>query len=176
MTLPVPTHLVDTLSTATASGVDAASHLLQEVSHAVSTAATKRARWLRRAAHRSSSRSATRSTLMVLGGVGAIALIAVLVQRMMSDRGRSGVPESHDGNPPPSSATKPERNGTMASAQPDDIKGRIKEAAGALTDNDDLKREGKADQAAGSIKEGIDKVRDKIEDGVDAIKDRINKD
>ncbi|HQZ35804.1 MAG TPA: CsbD family protein [Ilumatobacteraceae bacterium] len=64
----------------------------------------------------------------------------------------------------------------MASAQPDDIKGRIKEAAGALTDNDDLKREGKADQAAGSIKEGLDKVRDKIEDGVDAIKDRINKD
>ena len=60
--------------------------------------------------------------------------------------------------------------------QPDDIKGRIKEAAGALTDNDDLKQEGKADQAVGSIKDGIDKVRDKIEDGVDAIKDRINKD
>ena len=59
--------------------------------------------------------------------------------------------------------------------QPDDIKGRIKEAAGALTDNDDLKREGKTDQAAGSVKEGLDKVRDKIEDGIDAIKDRINK-
>ena len=30
----------------------------------------------------------------------------------------------------------------------DDAKGRIKEAAGDLTDNDDLKREGKVDRAA----------------------------
>jgi len=63
----------------------------------------------------------------------------------------------------------------MASAQPDEIKGRIKEAAGALTDNADLKREGKADKASASVKDGLDKVRDKIDDGVDAIKDRINK-
>jgi len=63
----------------------------------------------------------------------------------------------------------------MASAQPDEIKGRIKEAAGALTDNKDLKREGKTDKAAANVKDGLDKVRDKIEDGVDAVKDRINK-
>ena len=31
----------------------------------------------------------------------------------------------------------------------DDIKGRVKEAAGDLTDDDDLKREGKADRASG---------------------------
>jgi uncharacterized protein YjbJ (UPF0337 family) len=31
----------------------------------------------------------------------------------------------------------------------DEAKGRVKEAAGDLTDNDDLKNEGKADQAAG---------------------------
>ncbi len=176
MTLPLPTHLVDTMSSATASGVEAASHLLQEVSHAVSTVASDRARWLRRATHRNKSRSMGGRLLIVVGAVGAAALVAVLVQRKMSDRRRDGVLASHDGNPPPSSAMKPERNGTMASAQPDDIKGRIKEAAGALTDNDDLKREGKTDQAAGSVKEGLDKVRDKIEDGIDAIKDRINKD
>jgi len=63
----------------------------------------------------------------------------------------------------------------MASTQPDDIKGRVKEAAGALTDNDDLKREGKNDRAAASVKEGLDKVRDKIEDGIDSVKDRVNK-
>lgn len=174
MTLAVPTHLVDTMGSATVSGVEAASHLIQEVSHAVSNAATKRGRRLMRATHLSKSRSTTGRTLLVLGSVGVIALIAVLVQRKMSDRRQSGVLQSHGGNPPSSSAAKPERNGTMA--QPDEIKGRIKEAAGALTDNDDLKREGKTDKASASVKDGLDKVRDKIEDGVDAIKDRINKD
>ncbi|HRW39197.1 MAG: CsbD family protein [Acidimicrobiales bacterium] len=44
----------------------------------------------------------------------------------------------------------------------DDLKGRAKEAAGDLTDDDDLKREGKADQVTGKVKEGIDKVKDKL--------------
>ncbi|MEZ5582558.1 MAG: CsbD family protein [Candidatus Competibacteraceae bacterium] len=35
----------------------------------------------------------------------------------------------------------------------DDIKGRVKEATGALTGNDELKREGKIDQLTGKIKE-----------------------
>ncbi len=35
----------------------------------------------------------------------------------------------------------------------DEIKGRIKEAAGAITDNDELRREGKIDQAAGKVKQ-----------------------
>jgi uncharacterized protein YjbJ (UPF0337 family) len=46
----------------------------------------------------------------------------------------------------------------------DDAKGRVKEAAGSLTGNDDLKREGKVDQAAGKAKEGVEKVTDKIKD------------
>ncbi|MEZ5139494.1 MAG: CsbD family protein [Acidimicrobiales bacterium] len=44
----------------------------------------------------------------------------------------------------------------------DDLKGRAKEAAGDLTNDDDLKREGKADQVTGKVKEGIDKVKDKL--------------
>ena len=44
----------------------------------------------------------------------------------------------------------------------DQAKGRAKEAAGALTDDDRLKREGKIDQAAGKVKEGANKVVDKI--------------
>jgi uncharacterized protein YjbJ (UPF0337 family) len=47
----------------------------------------------------------------------------------------------------------------------DDAKGRLKEAAGDLTNDDDLKREGQVDQATG-------KVKDKIDDASDAIKDR----
>jgi uncharacterized protein YjbJ (UPF0337 family) len=46
----------------------------------------------------------------------------------------------------------------------DEMKGRIKEAAGSLTDDEDLKREGKIDRASGKVKEGVDKVRDKAED------------
>jgi len=166
------------MGTATASGVEAASHLLQEVSHAVSAAAATtsgRARRMARAARGGRSGSNAGRALLVMGGIGAVAVLAVLVQRKMFDRQKGGVLEGSDGNPPPSSAMTPERNGTMASAQPDEVKGRIKEAAGALTDNDDLKREGKNDRAAASAKDGLDKVRDKIEDGIDAVKDRVNK-
>jgi uncharacterized protein YjbJ (UPF0337 family) len=44
----------------------------------------------------------------------------------------------------------------------DDAKGRIKEAAGDLTGDRDLKNEGKVDQASGKIKEGVDKVKDAL--------------
>jgi uncharacterized protein YjbJ (UPF0337 family) len=43
----------------------------------------------------------------------------------------------------------------------DDAKGRIKEAAGNLTGDKDLQKEGKLDQAEGKLKEGIDSVADK---------------
>ena len=46
----------------------------------------------------------------------------------------------------------------------DDLKGRAKEAAGDLTDNDDLKREGKVDQAEGKVKDKVDKAADKVKD------------
>ena len=46
-------------------------------------------------------------------------------------------------------------------ANTDDIKGRAKEAAGALTNDDGLKREGKADKATGKVKDVVDKAGDK---------------
>ena len=57
----------------------------------------------------------------------------------------------------------------------DEAKGRVKEAAGALTDDDDLKNEGKADQIAGKVKNAAETVKDKVEDAVDAITDKIHK-
>ncbi|MFL6005391.1 MAG: CsbD family protein [Gaiellaceae bacterium] len=48
----------------------------------------------------------------------------------------------------------------------DEAKGRIKEAAGDLTDDKDLKREGKVDQASGKAKDKIDDVGDKAKDFV----------
>ncbi len=51
----------------------------------------------------------------------------------------------------------------------EDFKGRAKEAVGDLTDDDDLKAEGKLDQAAA-------KVKDTASDAVDKVKDVLNKD
>ena len=51
----------------------------------------------------------------------------------------------------------------------EDLKGRAKEAAGDLADNDDMKREGKVDQAAAGVK-------DKVEGAVDKVKDVLKKD
>ncbi|MGB3410666.1 MAG: CsbD family protein [Microthrixaceae bacterium] len=58
----------------------------------------------------------------------------------------------------------------------DEIKGRIKEGAGALTDNEDLKREGKTDQASASVKDKIDDAKNWAEDKVNDVKDRLHKD
>lgn len=44
----------------------------------------------------------------------------------------------------------------------DEAKGRVKEAAGSLTDDQDLKNEGKVDQATGKVKDAVDTVADKI--------------
>jgi uncharacterized protein YjbJ (UPF0337 family) len=52
----------------------------------------------------------------------------------------------------------------MASGNSDELKGRVKEAAGALTGDKRLKREGKADQAVGKIKQKVEKVIDKVKD------------
>jgi len=48
----------------------------------------------------------------------------------------------------------------------DDAKGRVKEAAGNLTGDKDLQREGKVDQAAGKAKDGIEKLTDKVKDAL----------
>ena len=55
-------------------------------------------------------------------------------------------------------------------AKKDDAKGRMKEAAGDLTDDDDMKREGKADRMGATIKEKANDVVDKAKDVID--KDR----
>ena len=54
----------------------------------------------------------------------------------------------------------------MSNGAVDKAKGRIKEAAGALADDDQLKREGKLDQAAGKIKDGVERAVDKVRDTV----------
>ena len=54
----------------------------------------------------------------------------------------------------------------MGDGRTDEAKGRIKEAAGDLTDDQDLKNEGKVDKATGTVK-------DKVGDVSDAVKDKL---
>ena len=51
----------------------------------------------------------------------------------------------------------------------DDAKGRLKEAAGDVTDDQSLKNEGKVDRASGTVK-------DKVGDAADKVKDVLRKD
>jgi uncharacterized protein YjbJ (UPF0337 family) len=55
----------------------------------------------------------------------------------------------------------------MSDGAIDDAKGRVKQAAGDLTDDDGLKNEGRVDRATGTVK-------DKVGDAADKIKDVVN--
>ncbi|MCB0966894.1 MAG: CsbD family protein [Ilumatobacter sp.] len=50
----------------------------------------------------------------------------------------------------------------------DQAKGRAKQVVGDLTDDDEMKAEGKADEAGGKLKE-------KFDDAVDAVRDKLDR-
>jgi uncharacterized protein YjbJ (UPF0337 family) len=54
----------------------------------------------------------------------------------------------------------------MAGGKTDELKGRVKEAAGALTGDEKLKREGQLDQAVGKVKQKADKMIDLVKDAM----------
>jgi uncharacterized protein YjbJ (UPF0337 family) len=54
----------------------------------------------------------------------------------------------------------------MADGSLDNTKGKVKEAAGDLTDDQSLKNEGKVDKASGSIKDAVGGTADKVKDAV----------
>lgn len=53
-----------------------------------------------------------------------------------------------------------------------EAKGRAKEALGALTDDEDMKREGKLDRAAGEVKDRVSEAVDQVRDGVESLFDK----
>jgi len=55
-------------------------------------------------------------------------------------------------------------------ANKDEVKGRTKQAAGVLTGDKDLEREGKVDRIAGAVKEKVEEARDWIADKVQTDK------
>jgi uncharacterized protein YjbJ (UPF0337 family) len=54
----------------------------------------------------------------------------------------------------------------------DEAKGRLKEAAGDLTDDEKLKREGKMDRAGATVKRKVDEAVDTVKDGARDLMDR----
>jgi uncharacterized protein YjbJ (UPF0337 family) len=60
------------------------------------------------------------------------------------------------------------------SGKTDEVKGRVKEAAGVLTGDKKLERKGKADQSAGKLKQGVEKVKKKAEKAIDDVKDALS--
>ncbi len=58
----------------------------------------------------------------------------------------------------------------MASGKADKVKGRVKEAAGALTGNAKLKRKGLVDQAVGNVKQVVESVVEMVESFFDWVK------
>ena len=57
----------------------------------------------------------------------------------------------------------------MADGDVDNAKGKLKKAAGDLSGDEDLRREGKVDEASGTVKE-------KVGDAADKVKDALRKD
>ena len=55
------------------------------------------------------------------------------------------------------------------SGKTDVVKGRIKEAAGALTGNDELRQEGQTDQAVGKTKQAVQKAADTVKKAVKKV-------
>ncbi len=57
----------------------------------------------------------------------------------------------------------------------DKTKGRVKEAAGDLTGDRSLERDGKVDRASGEVKEVVDKAKAAVDDVVDRAKDALHR-
>jgi hypothetical protein len=115
MTLAVPSHLVDTMGSAAAAGVEAAGHLLHEVGNAVAGAAvatTDRARSITGLGRRNRSLFSGRN-LLILGALAAVA--ALVVRRRASATHGSSTSTSSGSDRQPAAGT-----GTADKATDDD--------------------------------------------------------
>lgn len=57
----------------------------------------------------------------------------------------------------------------------DQLKGKVKQAAGDLTDDDQLHDEGVADEAAGDVQEGFGRARRKVGNAIEDLGDSIKR-
>ena len=57
----------------------------------------------------------------------------------------------------------------------DKVTGRAKQAAGAITGDDDTRREGVRDERKGDAKGAVNDAADKVKDGIDSLKDKASR-
>ena len=57
----------------------------------------------------------------------------------------------------------------------ENVKGRVKEAAGIITGNHDLEKEGSQQRASGKIQESVGEARRKVGEFVEDVADAIKK-
>jgi uncharacterized protein YjbJ (UPF0337 family) len=55
----------------------------------------------------------------------------------------------------------------------DETKGKVKEAAGILTGDEELEREGKSEQALAKAKEAVHDVADSVKKVVDKVEEKL---
>ncbi len=155
MSLPTPAHLMDTIGSTAHTTRDAAEGLIHDAVSAVRSRRRGSRRWIPAAA--------------------LAALIALLT--LVAARRRFGVHAERVAESTNGSVDRPStvgRDATMTQ-HAGNMKGRLKEAAGALTDNDDLQADGKRDQQAAKAKDVVDRARDAVNDGIDSLKDKLTK-
>jgi uncharacterized protein YjbJ (UPF0337 family) len=63
---------------------------------------------------------------------------------------------------------KNERDGKI-----DQAKGRVKQAVGDLTDNDDLKAEGQVDEAGGKVEEAVGQLQQDAAEAIEKIGEAV---
>ncbi|MEP6995190.1 MAG: CsbD family protein [Acidobacteriota bacterium] len=57
----------------------------------------------------------------------------------------------------------------------ENLRGRVKEAVGALTDNPNLEEEGADERAAGGLQESLGKARRKVGEAISDLGDKIKR-
>jgi len=80
----------------------------------------------------------------------------------------------------PRSGMNPQRSETMINRDELDgkakqVKGKFKQGVGDLTDDEQLRDEGVADEAAGGVQEGVGKGRRKVGEAIEDIGEKIKR-
>ena len=83
---------------------------------------------------------------------------ASLSQEGLSANSAAGAQDETEPLAPHAQRQPPSERKQMPDENVDEAKGRAKEAAGAVTDDKGLKREGKVDQAKSSVKDAVDRA------------------
>ncbi len=83
------------------------------------------------------------------------------------------VPHHHMRPTVRASASKNERGTAMMGGETDQIKRRIKQAAGVLADDESLTSEGKVNQVVGKVKEKVVRVKGKLQQAVDQMRTAV---